>query len=139
MSRYKFPTIISHFVEKAKQRGISISYSREHSRKDQILLTHAHKCKGTQAKIVFILNVIKDRYGGPCEIEDASLLEPARENYPKQNQKQEERRLFYVAITRAMEYLTIYTWQPARSQFIAEIALYTTEETLNYWDYKKQV
>ena len=47
--------------------------------------------------------MIKDTYGFPCEIEDSSILEPARENYPHQDQNEEERRLFYVAITRAME------------------------------------
>jgi DNA helicase-4 len=45
---------------------------------------------------------------------------------------EEERRLFYVAITRAMEDLYIYTWEPAMSKFLEEIADYTDEERLNY-------
>jgi len=95
------------------------------------LLT-VHKAKGLEAKVVFILNVIKDTYGFPCEIEDSSILEPARENYPLQDQKEEERRLFYVAMTRAMEDLYIYTWEPAKSEFLEEIEEHTQEERLSY-------
>ena len=136
LSRYKFPRIVDCFAEKAEERGISVSYRQKTSAKKPNSLMNAHRCKGLQAKVVFILNVIKDRYGFPCEIEDSSILEPARENYPRQDQNQEERRLFYVAMTRAMEELTIYTWEPARSQFLREIAPFTSEETLNYWDQK---
>jgi len=85
-----------------------------------------------EAKVVFILNVIKDTYGFPCEIEDSAILEPARENYPLQDQKEEERRLFYVAMTRAKEDLYIYTWKPAMSEFLEEIIDYTIEERLDY-------
>ena len=82
--------------------------------------------------LCFHLAVIKDTYGFPSEIEDSSILDPARENYPKQDPKEEERRLFYVAITRAMEDLHIYTWEPAISEFINEISGYVVEERLNY-------
>jgi len=46
--------------------------------------------------------------------------------------KEEERRLFYVAITRAIEDLYIYTWEPAMSEFLEEIAEHTIEERLSY-------
>ena len=91
-----------------------------------------HRAKGLEAKVVFILNVIEDTYGFPCEIEDLSVLEPARENYPSQDQKEEERRLFYVAMTRAMENLYICTWKPAMSEFLEEIVAYTIKEELGY-------
>jgi DNA helicase-4 len=92
----------------------------------------AHKSKGLQAKVVFILDVVKNLYGFPCEIEDSSIYEPARENYPKQDQKQEERRLFYVAMTRVMEDLIIYTWEPSKSEFLEEIKEHVDEEPLYY-------
>jgi DNA helicase-4 len=82
--------------------------------------------------VVFILNVVKDLYGFPCEIEDSSICEPTRENYPKQDQKQEERRLFYVAMTRAMEDLIIYTWEPSKSEFLEEIKEHIGEEPLYF-------
>ncbi len=85
-----------------------------------------------EAKVVFLLNVVKDTYGFPCEIEDPSIYEPARENYPPQDQKEEERRLFYVAMTRAIEDLYIYTWEPAKSEFLEGIEEYTREDRLSY-------
>ena len=56
----------------------------------------------------------------------------ARENYPEQDPKEEERRLFYVAMTCAKEDLIIYTWEPSRSEFLEEIEDYTREERLSY-------
>jgi DNA helicase-4 len=122
--------IIENIFEEADNRGIKISKYAKTTRNVRLLTVH--KAKGLEAKVVFILNVIKDTYGFPCEIEDSSILEPARENYPSQDQKEEERRLFYVAMTRAMEDLNIYTWEPAMSEFLEEIADYTIEERLSY-------
>jgi superfamily I DNA/RNA helicase len=56
----------------------------------------------------------------------------ARENYPQQDQTEEERRLFYVAMTQAKEDLIIYTWEHARSRFIEEISEHTNEVRLRY-------
>jgi len=128
---YRFLSIIRTFTEKAKENGIKIAYGNAEAQSRVRLLT-GHKSKGLEAKVVFILNVIKDTYGFPCEIEDPSIYEPARENYPPQDQKEEERRLFYVAMTRAKEDLYIYTWEPAKSEFLEEIENHTQELRLNY-------
>jgi DNA helicase-4 len=122
--------MIENILEEAEDNGIKLSPNARTTRGVRVLTVH--KAKGLEAKVVFVLNVIKDTYGFPCEIEDSSILEPARENYPHQDQKEEERRLFYVAMARAMEDLYIYTWEPARSEFIDEIAGYTIEERLSY-------
>jgi DNA helicase-4 len=126
----RFHYIIENILEEADNRGIKISQYAKTTRNVRLLTVH--KAKGLEAKVVFILNVIKDTYGFPCEIEDSSILEPARENYPLQDQKEEERRLFYVAMTRAMEDLYIYTWEPAKSEFLEEIEKHTQEERLSY-------
>jgi len=126
----RFHYIIENMLEEAYNRGIKISQYAKTSRNVRLLTVH--KAKGLEAKVVFILNVIKDTYGFPCEIEDSSILEPARENYPLQDQKEEERRLFYVAMTRAKEDLYIYTWEPAKSEFLEEIKEHTQEERLSY-------
>jgi len=128
---YRFLSIIRIFIEKAKENGIRLAYENVDAHKKIRLLT-AHKSKGLEAKIVFILNATKGTYGFPCEIEDPSIYEPARENYPPQDQKEEERRLFYVAMTRAMEDLYIYTWEPAKSEFLEEIEEHTNEIRLSY-------
>jgi DNA helicase-4 len=128
---YRFFYNIGIFVEKAKEYGINLAYEKLEARNKVRLLT-AHKSKGLEAKVVFLLNATKGTYGFPSEIEDSSLYEPARENYPIQDQKEEERRLFYVAMTRAIEDLYIYTWEPAMSEFLDEIIDYTIEEKLHY-------
>ena len=128
---YRFLSIIRMFMEKAKENGIKIACGNAEAQSKVRLLT-VHKSKGLEAKVVFILNVIKDAYGFPCEIDDPSIYEPARENYPPQDQKEEERRLFYVAMTRAKEDLYIYTWEPAKSEFLDEIENHTQESRLDY-------
>jgi len=126
----KLHYIIQNILEEAKDKGIRISPNAKTARNVRLLTVH--KAKGLEARVVFILNAIKDTYGFPCEIQDSSILEPARENHPHQEQLEEERRLFYVAMTRAKEDLYIYTWEPAKSEFLEEIADYATEERLNY-------
>lgn len=112
----------------AKNRGIRLSPNAKTERRVRELTLHKAKgAKGLQAKVVFILNVIKDIYGFPSEIEDSSIFEPARENYSLQESKEEERRLFYVVMTRAMDDLYIYTWEPSVSEFIEEISDYAVK------------
>ena len=82
-----------------------------------------HKSKGLQAKVVFILCVDSGLYGFPSEIEDPFIFEPAM--YGKLNNKEEEeRRLFYVAITRSKEDVIIYTQKENESMFLNEIQKY---------------
>jgi len=89
---YRFLSNIGAFIERAKDNGIRIAYDNTETQKKVRLLT-VHRSKGLEAKVVFLLNVIKDTYGFPCEIEDPSIYEPARENYPSQDQKEERRLL----------------------------------------------
>lgn len=128
---YKFHQIIRILLERAHERGIELICD-DAGDQSRIRVLTVHKSKGLEAKAVFVLNVIKDAYGFPCEIEDSSIYAPARENYPEQDPKEEERRLFYVAMTRAREDLIIYTWEPSKSEFLGEIENYTKEERLNY-------
>jgi DNA helicase-4 len=128
---YKFVPVIKIFVERAQEKNIGIAHERTYA-ENQIRLLTAHRSKGLEAKVVFVLNMTKGVYGFPCEIEDQSIYSPARENYPKQDQKQEERRLFYVAMTRAKEDLIIYTQEHAKSEFLNEIKQYVVEERLSY-------
>lgn len=128
---YKFHHVIRVLLDKAQEMGIDMICDDARD-KSKIRVLSVHKSKGLEAKAVFILNVIKDAYGFPCEIEDSSIHAPARENYPEQDPKEEERRLFYVAMTRAREDLIIYTWEPSKSEFLEEIQSYTQEERLSY-------
>ena len=127
-----FPRIGIIFEERAKEKGIRVAVDQPRA-KGRVRFLTIHKCKGLEAKVVFVLNVIKDVHGIPCEIEDPAIYAAARDSsYPSQNHVKEERRVFYVAMTRAMEDLYIYTWKPARSEFLDEIDEHIDEIELPY-------
>ncbi len=128
---YRYLPYIRLIKDLAKENGLKVIHKNLEKTRNIRLLT-AHGSKGLEARVVFILNVTKDTFGFPCEIEDSNLCEPARLDYPPQDNLEEERRLFYVAMTRAIEDLYIYTWEPVKSKFLEEISDYTFEERLNY-------
>ena len=79
-----------------------------------------HAAKGLEADYVFLVNVVEAVKGLPSKIEDDSTLwiaMPDGEDYAYA----EERRLFYVALTRAKRMVSIYTDVNRRSEFIVEI------------------
>lgn len=80
----------------------------------------AHKSKGLQADYVFIVNNKKSRMGFPSKIHDAAILNLLLDNcdqYPYA----EERRLFYVALTRAKIKAFIVTVKNLESDFANEL------------------
>ena len=114
------PKILGHLMEYAKQNQI-IFRSKSQNRKG-VLRSTVHGCKGLEAKIVFILNVDKDLYGFPCELEDPIILDTAKPiSEATTNKEEEERRLFYVGITRAKEQAIIFNQKCKESKFINEI------------------
>lgn len=90
-----------------------------------------HKSKGLQARVVLILNVDKDIYGFPCELENPDIFQPAIKNNDGLRE-QEERRLFYVAVTRAKEEVIMYSQKCSESKFITKIKDFTKREDLSY-------
>ena len=95
-----------------------ITFSR---RKDlQIIFLTAHRSKGLQADYVFILNNKKSRMGFPSKMQDAPILRLLLEdsdNYPHS----EERRLFYVALTRTKKKAILLTLSGKESEFVMEL------------------
>ncbi len=80
----------------------------------------AHKSKGLQADYIFIINNKKSRMGFPSKIQDAAILNLLLDNcdqYPYA----EERRLFYVALTRAKKKAFIVTVGNQESEFAMEL------------------
>ena len=61
---------------------------------------------------------------------DDSVLEIVRPERTRASIFEEERRLFYVALTRAKEYLYIYTQKGAESLFLHEIASYCESQSI---------
>ncbi|MHA2096981.1 MAG: UvrD-helicase domain-containing protein [Candidatus Hodarchaeales archaeon] len=88
-----------------------------------------HKSKGMQSKVVFILNVDKGLYGFPNELQNPDILEPATKGV-RGDREEEERRLFYVAVTRAKEDVNMYHQKCARSKFLNEIKAHVIEKKI---------
>ena len=81
-----------------------------------------HKAKGLESDYTILLDVSEGAYGVPSQIEDDELLNlviPRPETYPYA----EERRLFYVALTRASRGVFILFNQSKPSRYISEIKL----------------
>ncbi len=128
---YKYLPIIKTIKNLAEDHNLDVIHKNWHGTNSIRLLT-AHGSKGLEAKVVFLLDVTDDTFGFPCKIEDSDIIELARIDYPPQDKIEEERRLFYVAMTRAIEELNIYTWEPAISKFLYEIEEHTTKIRLHY-------
>lgn len=130
--------IISRFnknLKKMKQVFSKKGLPTNKERQKGIRFYSAHKSKGTQAKHVFLIDVISGTYGFPCEIENDSVLAIAK-NPRNQESFEEERRLFYVALTRSKEFLYIYTNKNSKSLFLTEIAEYLEPpKPINFFDF----
>lgn len=80
----------------------------------------AHGSKGLEAEYVFVLNVLEGTRGFPSQIQDDPALQlamPAPDPFPVA----EERRLFYVAMTRARKQVRFYTTLGQPSRFLVEL------------------
>lgn len=123
------PKLRNFISEYAQNLGIPISEKAD--RPNCVHIMSVHKSKGLQARVIMILNVDKGLYGFPCELEDSDIFQPAIKNNDRLR-KQEERRLFYVAVTRAKEEVIMYSQKCSESEFITEIKDFTKREELGY-------
>ncbi|MDO4941165.1 MAG: UvrD-helicase domain-containing protein [Erysipelotrichaceae bacterium] len=106
---YKYDNVQGKIVVKYKKR-----YDLD------ITFMTAHGSKGLQADYVYILNNKNRGLGFPSRISDAPILKlllDSSDNYPFA----EERRLFYVALTRAKKKVYLVTEKNNESIFVQEI------------------
>lgn len=92
---------------------------RRHGRLALDFLT-VHRSKGLEADYTVILDVVAGRRGFPSEVVDDPVLDlvlAGTGGYPNA----EERRLFYVALTRARHRCVVLTDAAQRSTFVAEL------------------
>lgn len=92
----------------------------EKLRKKRIRITTIHQAKGLEAKVVFIIGLVDGFYGFPNLRDDDRIFQLIKKNDFELNME-EERRLFYVALTRAKEELFLISEIGRESDFITEI------------------
>ncbi|MFX1346073.1 MAG: UvrD-helicase domain-containing protein [Promethearchaeota archaeon] len=96
----------------------------------------AHKSKGSESQHVILTDMTSGLYGFPCEIQDSSVMELAK-RFESDGFIDEERRLFYVALTRCKKFLYIYSKEQSNSVFLNEINPYLMRlrlDSTQRWD-----
>lgn len=78
-----------------------------------------HSSKGLESDVVILLNVSNDLYGLPIKLKDEKILSLVKKNQPYPYE--EERRLFYVALTRTKSYIYLLVPSNKPSIFVSEI------------------
>lgn len=84
-----------------------------------VRILSAHKAKGVEAAVVIVANASDHMFGFPSKVESCDLLAPVRLSGGEAGA--EERRLFYVAVTRAVRRLHLVARAGRPSPYIAEI------------------
>jgi DNA helicase-4 len=86
----------------------------------QVEFLTAHGSKGLEADFVLIDDLVAGEYGFPCGIADDPLLGLILSE-PEPMKHAEERRLFYVAATRARHKVFLFTDARRKSPFVSEL------------------
>ena len=105
-------------------RGETLSYTFNHYTLGRHTLSAnfltVHKSKGLEADIVIVLNCNSGKLGFPSQLSDDPVLSLLLSS-ADQFENGEERRLFYVAMTRAKERLYLVAGENIKSKFIQEL------------------
>ncbi|MGV9169889.1 MAG: UvrD-helicase domain-containing protein [Promethearchaeia archaeon] len=83
-----------------------------------------HKSKGLEADYVFLLNVYEGTFGFPSDITSEMNFDIINPDLSKSID--EERRLFFVAVTRARKQCVVFTQKEGTSSFLTENSVYHT-------------
>ena len=117
LGRYKLETYFNAY--KIDYRQI-LNDLRENYPQIAIKFLSVHRSKGLEADYVIVLDVLTDFLGFPNEMVDDPILNLVLSK-PEVFPNSEERRLFYVALTRAKEKIFLLTETGKVSPFINEV------------------
>lgn len=91
-----------------------------HYKDNDMIYYTVHKSKGLESNNVVIISLYDGEYGFPCKIKNDKVLNLVMRDMQK-NSYNEERRLFYVALTRSKNNVYLYTSLYNPSIFVNEI------------------
>lgn len=101
--------------------GLSLSQLQRQAPELSFEANTVHRAKGLEADYVIVLGLRKAVYGFPSEVADDPLLNVVLSS-PEPFPHAEERRLFYVALTRARHAVHLIADRVAPSSFVSELA-----------------
>ncbi|MBQ3559204.1 MAG: UvrD-helicase domain-containing protein [Agathobacter sp.] len=105
---------VEKFLERLKELDDMIKNGVNSNRDDSVLLSTIHTSKGQEYDTVYMIDVYDGRF-------PSSHMRAVFDSKDAATNDQEERRLFYVGITRAKNTLNLYEIQDAHSMFISEL------------------
>ncbi|MDU5082831.1 UvrD-helicase domain-containing protein [uncultured Tissierella sp.] len=121
LGRYNHKIDLKPYLDKELTFNNKNDAVRLRGREDlDIKFLTVHKSKGLQGDYVFILNNTNDKLGFPSQIEDDPVLNLLIDNSDI-FKNAEERRLFYVALTRSKKYVYLMVKDKRKSSFVREI------------------
>src|SRR5256712_11721743 len=109
--------LLEDVIQACRRNGVPVGNPDRNVQGLRIL--SAHKAKGLEADVVIVANASDHLFGFPSKVENPDVLEPVRMSAG--DAPAEERRLFYVAITPAMQRLHLGSRQGLPSPHLAEI------------------
>lgn len=117
---------IKDFLERMEELQKIFENHREVDYKRSVTLTTMHSSKGLEYDVVFMVDLSEDEIPGLKAIESAK-------NNKDYFTLEEERRLFYVGMTRAKEFLYLISPGPksAKSTFVREVEQIMRNNTIN--------
>lgn len=108
------------------EHGIPVDTSNDGEDPNGVQVQTIHSSKGTEAECVILLNAVDGTLNGlPSDEKGDELLDPATAN--PADYYAEERRLCYVALTRAERYLHVITRSNHESRYLDDIFEYFEE------------
>ena len=128
-SPFNLKDFLEH-LDLMKVNGIAISPSPLDSDLDAVNLMTAHKSKGLEFDYVFIPNLQNKLWGNKTKrslLKYPNFLLQETDSLLAQDELEEERRLFFVAITRAKHKLGLYSFQENDKAKASEASMFLTE------------